>query len=146
MRERLNALAVHARAAFAPGSISTETHEFETQLQEWVNEGGAPLENRTEAARRINDARRKKRLALDLSSLGLTTLPDCIGKPPMLKTLKLNDNQLTRLPESVKNISVVNVTGNPLPDMPDLDNLPTRMGTGSNRTRSQQQQRLIINL
>lgn len=139
MRERLSAIAMHVFAAFAPVRGTPEKDEFETQLQDWVDAGGALLENRAEAAQRIKDARKKKRLTLDLSSLGLTTLPDCIGKLPKLKTLRLNDNELTNLPESVNNIFTVNVTGNPLPD--DLD---SSTAAASDRTRSQQ--RLIVNL
>lgn len=117
--------------------------------------------------KRIKHARRYSRSTLNLRGLGLKTLPDCIDKLPKLKTLILNknhlselpesvgqlkllerlelcNNELTRLPESVKNISIVVMDGNPLPDMPDFDSLPMRMATGPGRTRPQALRRVII--
>lgn len=146
MRERVKAIAEHAIAVISPARGATETQDFDKQLQDWVDTGGAPLENRADAAQRIKDARRKKRSRLDLSGLGLTTLPDCFAELPALRMLRLNDNQLTQLPESVNKISVVNVTNNPLSDMPDLNSLPGRQATGLHRTRPEKQQRLIVNL
>lgn len=164
LHERLRAFAVHT---LAPGKWKKERHDFQTELKVWIGKG-APTEQRAAAAKLIEDALRFSRSTLDLSGLRLKTLPACIENLSMLETLKLNKNRLSDLPEnigqlkwlkrlelrhnrltslpgSVNQIAHVDVAGNRLRDMPDMDNLRLRMATGPYRTRPQPMRRMIIN-
>jgi hypothetical protein len=123
-------------------------------LQNWVDEGSALPEKRAEAAKLITDARRYSRSTLDLSGLGLTTLPGCIGELAMLKKLILNDNLLrnqdvsiigqwkqlehlelcnnllTSPPDDLKKIPFVDVSRNRLLNKTDSDRLRKTIAPG----------------
>lgn len=153
MQERLHALAVHALAkkmpALVPSRWAAERAEFSTDLREWVARGPKG-EDRAAAAKLIENALRYSRSTLDLSGLELTEVPPCLDRLSMLKTLMLNDNKLSELPlnignlqrlnrlevrnnlltelpsERIADIDYVDVTGNRLPHMSDLENFGGR--------------------
>ena len=54
-----------------------------------------------EALQRIEKVRRGKGTSLDLSDLGLTSLPAEMGRLTNLKQLQLDHNQLTSLPPEI---------------------------------------------
>ncbi len=56
----------------------------------------------------------------------LTRIPESIGNLTNLTRLSLNDNQLTNLPEGIENLSKLTelyLEGNPLVDLPVLQKL-----------------------
>ena len=68
-----------------------------------------------EAARRILEAARSHSPVLNLTELGLETLPDCFHHLHELKMVNLSHNRLTYLPPSLlKNSSLreLNIIGN----------------------------------
>ena len=79
------------------------------------------------AERRIEVALRKRKRALDLSRLGLTSLPDSLGSLTNLTVLNLDRNQLASLPNSLgelTDLSTLWLRGNKLCSLPDsLGNL-----------------------
>src|SRR5215469_8504753 len=54
-----------------------------------------------EALRRIEEAGRRHATLLDLSFLGLATIPNSIGQLANLRYLSLDDNQITAIPDSI---------------------------------------------
>lgn len=58
-----------------------------------------------EAERRIDEVLTTGATALDLAKLGLTALPEAIGRLTALKWLYVSENQLTALPESLKHVT-----------------------------------------
>lgn len=80
-----------------------------------------PIVAFAEAERRIEAAFRKKEVTLDLSRLGLTSVPDSLGKLERLEILFLYDNRLTSLPESLGQMHMLGALflfGNRLTSMP----------------------------
>jgi internalin A len=57
-----------------------------------------------EAEDRINKARKVGAIELDLSSMGLTGVPETLGRLAGLKHLNLSGNQLTTVPSSLRNL------------------------------------------
>ena len=53
------------------------------------------------ARRRIEKARREGSLVLDLSWLGLTSVPEALGQLTALQTLSISNNRLTSVPEAI---------------------------------------------
>lgn len=83
-----------------------------------------------EAQARIAQAARKRSKSLNLSELGLTSVPPEIGQLANLNTLHLNDNQLTNLPPEIgqlANLTTLYLYGNQLttllPEIGQLANL-----------------------
>lgn len=79
------------------------------------------MDNYAEAKARIEDVRQRSLPSLDLSGLGLTTLPPEIASLDTLYRLKLDDNRLTTLPPeiaSLKTLIVLNATDNELTALP----------------------------
>ena len=75
-----------------------------------------------EALKRIEKARKARETRLDLSKLGLETLPPEIGQLSSLQRLVLHDNQLTTLPDSLGQLSSLQDLGlhrNQLTTLPD---------------------------
>jgi internalin A len=62
-------------------------------------------EERAEALERIEHARKTGSTTLDLSDLGLTALPDGIGKLPRLTKLNLSNNRLIALPGAISQLT-----------------------------------------
>ena len=81
--------------------------EYE-ELDAWAL-GGGKGENRQEATQRIKNAYELHSTELDLSYLGLNTLPEFIGCLPFLKGLALSENFLKHLPESIGQLTELNV-------------------------------------
>jgi internalin A len=74
------------------------------------------------AKRRIADVARFHVTILDLSGLGLTTVPDSIGQLTALTDLHLEGNQLTQLPDSIGQLTALtdlHLEGNQLTQLPD---------------------------
>jgi internalin A len=61
--------------------------------------------NLSRAKQRIRQALKFGEVALDLSDLGLTTVPEAIANLTNLQTLYLNGNQLTSLPEGMQKLT-----------------------------------------
>src|SRR5271170_5846015 len=77
---------------------------------------GAP-----EAERRIEQARRSGSETLNLSSLGLTAIPDSIAQLIRLKNLFLLNNQINTIPDSIAqfvNLQSLPLTGNHITVIP----------------------------
>ena len=75
-----------------------------------------------EALKRIEEARKTRDTSLDLSGLGLETLPPEIGQISSLQTLTLYGNQLATLPDSLGQLSSLQklyLHGNQLATLPD---------------------------
>ena len=75
------------------------------------------------ALRRIEEARKAQAVRLDLSGLGLKTLPPEVGQLSSLQTLDLQSNQLASVPESLGQLSslqTLNLDGNQLASVPEL--------------------------
>src|SRR5438105_3463849 len=73
------------------------------------------------ALRRIEEARRSKATAFDLSDLSLTAIPESIGQLASLQVLVLYNNQLTALPESIgqlANLQVLDLSVNQISAIP----------------------------
>ena len=76
----------------------------------------------SEAERRIEEARRTRAQRLDLSSLGLTELPQSLGQLAHLELLIVWGNQLTALPESLGQLAqlqTLDVSKNKLRALPE---------------------------
>jgi hypothetical protein len=73
------------------------------------------------ALQRIEECRKKRKLSLDLSSLGLTTIPPEIGQLNALTKLYLVDNQLAALPPEIGQLNALTTLylwGNQLTTIP----------------------------
>ena len=89
-------------------------------------------ENMKEAQRRIDQAAQEQSTELNLSDLGLTTLPDAIGTLTNLKELDLSHNQFTILPDIIStltNLQVLNLGYNLLTTIPDTISTLTNLKT-----------------
>ncbi len=74
------------------------------------------------AEQRIEAARRSGARTLDLSGLKLTKLPESVGQLSQLRVLNVSRNQLTALPESVGQLSQLqelSVSANQLTALPE---------------------------
>jgi internalin A len=73
------------------------------------------------AEARIQEALREQRLELDLSGLGLTSLPELLKKLASLQVLSLSGNQLTSLQDwfgKLTKLTMLDLSSNELADMP----------------------------
>src|SRR2546430_2516286 len=78
--------------------------------------------NLLEAVRRLEDARRSDSVALDLSRLTLSAIPDSIVELTNLQILSLSSNQITAIPDSLAQLTtlqVLHLNGNQIPAIPD---------------------------
>ncbi len=76
----------------------------------------------SEVSARIEGAGRTQAKVLDLSRLGITTLPDSISKLTQLQGLNLSDNQFATLPESISKLTQLQrlyLSGNQLATLPE---------------------------
>src|SRR5258708_5565059 len=62
-------------------------------------------EGSTEADRRIEKANRSGTASLDLSKLGLSTIPDSLAKLSNLYVLSLSGNPISTIPDSLAQLS-----------------------------------------
>jgi len=75
-----------------------------------------------EALKRIEEARRTGATKLDISSLGLTAIPDEVAQLSQLEVLDLDRNQITAIPESIArltNLKVLTLNANEISLIPD---------------------------
>ena len=79
---------------------------FNKELQDWV-EKGEESENRTKAAELIIQAYKYNSEKLDLSSLGLKSLPIVISQLTHVKSLTFSNNNLKTLPNVFENLPVL---------------------------------------
>jgi Leucine-rich repeat (LRR) protein len=105
-------------------SIEGEDHRqkmiFEAELNRWIQSGSG--EGRVKAAKRIRQCWKEQGKLLDLSVLGLTTLPDSICSLSQLQVLDVSNNQLQSLPASIgllSELQKLNLSFNYLPSLPD---------------------------
>lgn len=71
-------------------------------MEKWANQAHLePTEYRDIALQRIIDCLKNKSIFLDLSGLGLTSLPDHL--PNNIRFLDIYSNQLTQLPSTLPN-------------------------------------------
>lgn len=78
-----------------------------------------------EALERIKEAARKKSRKLDISNLGLTTIPPELFKLTKLEELYLNDNRITAIPDSLGrlvNLDTLFFYNNRITAIPDVFN------------------------
>jgi hypothetical protein len=61
------------------------------------------------AETRIQTALREQTSKLELSGLGITSLPESLGKLPALQTLDLSRNRLVNLPESIGKLASLEI-------------------------------------
>lgn len=100
------------------------TERLRADLANWLYAGGAnPTPQKREAFNRIMQCKQTGATTLNLSDLGLTTLPDCIGTLSHLKELNLSSNALTArsIPMSLDNLSqleTINLDRNQLEEVP----------------------------
>jgi internalin A len=74
------------------------------------------------ALRRIEEARKSGVNALNLSDLGLTSVPDSLVQLAGLRLLSLSNNQLTALPDALaqlSNLQILSLANNQLTALPD---------------------------
>ncbi|MEY3202145.1 MAG: leucine rich repeat scaffold protein [Pseudomonadota bacterium] len=72
---------------------------FDSELDDWITESGVSREEkRAEAAAKIATCRDHNLTRLDLSRLGLSSLPNCVGELRQLEWLLLVSNHFTTLP------------------------------------------------
>jgi hypothetical protein len=84
------------------GRSAAWIEHFDAELEDWVAAGAQlPKEQRAAAAEKIITCRDHNLARLDLSRLGLSDLPACIGQLQHLEWLVLVSNQLTALPDWV---------------------------------------------
>lgn len=84
------------------GRSAASIGRFDAELDDWILDGTArPGEQRAEAAAKIAACRDHNLTRLDLSRMGLTSLPACVGELYQLEWLVLVSNQLTTLPDWV---------------------------------------------
>src|SRR5437667_270441 len=75
-----------------------------------------------EAQRRIQQAAKNGRTSLDLSRLGLTSIPPEIGQLTQLARLSLSNNQLTSVPPEIgqlRQLARLYLSNNQLAELPD---------------------------
>lgn len=93
----------------------------------------------SEALRRIRQAREEKATALDLSQLGLRTIPREIGHLVDLQKLDIGANTLTRLPSELgrlRKLRTLYACGNALSELPaDFGALTLLRTLSSHETR-----------
>lgn len=98
------------------------TDKYKVAWGNWVDDAPNELERmaRLKAVEALHAVAINESKVLDLSHLGLTSLPELL--PPYLETLNVSDNQLTQLPQDLpKNLIVLEAGGNL------LDKLPTKL-------------------
>ncbi|WP_439402720.1 NEL-type E3 ubiquitin ligase domain-containing protein [Bradyrhizobium sp. DASA03068] len=119
-------------AANSGHSIHAAAEEDET-LENWAAEQHVgPLEDREEAARRVNAL--GEDAMLDLQSLSLTSLPRLPGE---IVVLDVPFNRLTNLPDELPaSLQRLNVSGNQLSSLPALPSGLRRLDVNSNRLES----------
>src|SRR5205085_706849 len=74
-------------------------------MSKWTHRQQSTPENVAEAISRIKKAHIEKSVSLSLNGLGLTQLPESIGRLTYLYDLQLQNNLLTELPESLGQLS-----------------------------------------
>lgn len=104
---------------YFPAIFDTRGNGTINTLKQWITD--APNRGRIEAARRILECQKHRFQYLDLSNLGLTSLPPEIGNLTSVKNLSIHDNQLTSLPAEIGRLTslrYLDVTTNRLTALP----------------------------
>lgn len=102
-------------------TIQPVDQEIFQSLDDWAKQGELG-EDRETAKNKIWDAYQNQSESLYLYDLGLTSIPDCIGRMTNLKKLSLAGNNLTSLPESIgdlKNLKKLFLNENHLTSLPE---------------------------
>jgi hypothetical protein len=113
---------------------AVRARDYERQLVEW--ESAAPeaeVDGRRQAAERIRQHIESKQTYLNLSCLGLTSLPEL---PQGLTELDAGSNQLTSLPELPQALTHLSVYGNRLTSLPELPQCLKMLSAHSNQLTS----------
>ncbi|SFJ85229.1 Leucine-rich repeat (LRR) protein [Bradyrhizobium sp. Gha] len=124
---------IAADLAANSGHLARGAAEDEDELENWVAEQHVgPLEDREEAARRINE--RTEDAILGLQSLSLTSLPRL---PNEIVVLDVPFNRLTNLPDELPaSLQRLNLSGNQLTSLPALPRGLRGLDVNSNRLES----------
>lgn len=106
-----------------------EKNEFNSNLSAWVS-SSSMNDGKAEAVEKIQKAFEENASELDLSGLGLSEIPSCIGKLKKLKILYLNVNKLKSLPDEIGHLpelEILDLNYNyELKDLPQsLSKIPT---------------------
>ncbi|MEY9590807.1 hypothetical protein ABIA06_003098 [Bradyrhizobium yuanmingense] len=125
--------------AFVTGFAANARHpthaaaEEDETLENWASEQHVgPLEDREEAARRVNAL--GEDAMLDLQSLSLTSLPRL---PSEIVVLEVPFNRLSNLPDELPaSLQRLDVSGNQLSSLPALPSGPRGLDVNSNRLES----------
>lgn len=103
-----------------------ERQDFQQRLNDWVGLASGDEKNRrVEASKRIYECYRNNQDKLDLSFLGLTSIPECINQCSKISAINLFKNQLTDIPEHllvrIKSGEDIFIADNPIPISRVLD-------------------------
>lgn len=133
----LQRLGTYATSCMTGGSLSPTTLLFRRTLEQWVRDATATEAGpRQEAARRISTAFRKHSAALDLATLGLTSLPPCLQALSSLQILNIRSNRLATLPELPPFVQRLMVQKNRLTVLPALPVTLRELHAGRNALTS----------
>ncbi|HHR6407007.1 TPA: NEL-type E3 ubiquitin ligase domain-containing protein [Providencia alcalifaciens] len=117
----------------SPIKSSTSSQELKSLWRDWSN-NGEPGENREIAYKRLHDCMKRKARYLDLSDLGLKTLPTML--PTCVKSLHLANNNLEEFPPAIlalKNIMELNISSNQISEISALPDSITFLDISNNR-------------
>ena len=114
-------------------SIPSSAKELKSLWKTWSH-SGEPGENRNIAYERLKDCMKRQARELDLSSLGLTSLPSML--PACVDSLNLANNNLATLPLAIlaqRNLVELNISSNQITEITELPNSIIFLGLSHNR-------------
>ncbi|MFL9989004.1 NEL-type E3 ubiquitin ligase domain-containing protein [Paraburkholderia sediminicola] len=103
----------------SPGTARRRS--LDTSLDAWIAESPHERRQRLDAAAKIRICYKTHSSKLDLSGLGLTSLPDCLHLIHRVTNLSLSRNRLRALPEclgSLRNLELLDLSYNSLEQLP----------------------------
>lgn len=116
----------------SPIKNPTSTKELKSLWRDWSNNGEVG-EQRDTAYKRLKDCIKRESQTLDLSDLGLKSLPPIL--PPCVNSLHIANNHLMELPSAVlelKNIIELNISSNQLNQINEIPSSIIRLDISNN--------------